>query len=109
MQRAYKIKRFFLLAVGLAVCPCFVYGQKKWKVINSVEEMEEIARSASEPAVIIAYYLGGAFALFSLINVFKGVQQGDDETSRKAGGWLVALCVYLAGIWIVDKFILGKV
>ena len=73
---------------------------QSWETIDSIEEMETMAKNASSPAFTIAYLMGGVMAVFGLINLFKGVQSGDANNYTAARGWLTAFVFYLFGIWV---------
>lgn len=109
MSRRAYLYRKTLLAVSFTICPFFYVRAQKWDTIDSMEEMETMARNAMHPAIVIAYFVGATFALFTLIKVFKGIRDGDDGVWQIAGGWLAALMVYLFGIWIVNEFIFGSI
>lgn len=78
---------------------------QSWDTIDSIEEMERMAKNASSPAFTIAYLFGAVMAVFGLINLFKGIQSGDANNYTAARGWLAAFFFYLFGIWVVKSFI----
>lgn len=75
-------------------------------IINDISELETIAKNNKKNAVSIAYYLAAVLAIFSLINVFKGVREGDRGSYRRAAAFLAAFFIYLGGIYVVNTFVL---
>lgn len=105
MYKKLKHIKKGLLFIVIVNPLCFLFSQE-WDIIYSIDDLEKMAKGASSPAVKIAYYLGGVLALFALARIWKKVQEGDDAMYKIVGAWISALFIYLAGVWVVDKYVM---
>lgn len=80
-------------------------GFQKFKPIMSIDEVETIAKNSQQHAFSIAYLSAGVIAVFALTKLWKGMHEGNNESSKAARGWLTAFFFYLFGIFLIQKFI----
>lgn len=76
------------------------------RYIQSIQELEEKGNGWGDTLINIAVLSGGVAAVLSLVKVFKGIERGDQEVQKVAGGWFAAMSVFIIGVWFIKKFVM---
>ncbi len=99
----YKIKN-----IGAFILLCFytISSSAQIKYINNIEDLNTGAKRWGNSLLDIALYVGAIAAVLSLVKVFKGIEKGDEQVAKVAGGWFAAVSVFIIGMWFVKEYVI---
>lgn len=74
--------------------------------IKTPEELEKSATGWGNSLINIGIILGAIAAVYALVNIFKGIENGDEHTWRVAGGWFSGISFFIVGLWFVKTYVM---
>jgi hypothetical protein len=73
---------------------------------SNIEDLEKASNGWGYTLLNIAIYVAAISSIFTLIKLFKGIEQGDDQVKRVAGGWFAAMACLIIGLWLIKEFVM---